>query len=357
VSAFFREHSNWRIPTKGWLSQLDRKRFEVYGYYLGRERDEETDAAASLCNRFVQGELSVRAWRREILSDLPHVLIYPGLLMEGMSLQLAGQRLAPVQCNSWGHPVTSGIPTLDYYLGSDLMEPSDADRHYTERLIRLPNLSIYYVPIECKPVPISRSELALRPDATMFWCGQSLFKYLPQFDDVFARIARSAPNSQFVFLRHHGAQRVTTLFQKRLERAFSGLGLAASDHCLFLDRLSPRQFAAAVGQCDVFLDSIGWSGCNSTMDAVAYNRPIVTLPGPFMRARHSAAILRMMGIDETIAESVDGFVSIAARLAKDMQARQVLGKEMAERKHLLYRDRTCIAALEKFLEDAARQTS
>jgi protein O-GlcNAc transferase len=120
------------------------------------------------------------------------------------------------------------------------MEPPDADRHYTERLVRLPNLSVYYEPIEGKPVPMSRSELALRRDSTMFWCGQSLFKCRPQFDDVFARIARAAPNSQFVFLRHHGVQRVTTLFQERLERAFSGLGLAASDHCVFLDRLSPR---------------------------------------------------------------------------------------------------------------------
>jgi protein O-GlcNAc transferase len=93
------------------------------------------------------------------------------------------------------------------------------------------------------------------------------------------------------------------------------------------------------------------------MDAVAYDRPIVTLPEPFMRARHCAAILRMMGIDETIAESVDDFVSIAARLAKDMEARQALSQKTAERKHLLYRDRTCISALEMFLEDAAQRTS
>jgi predicted O-linked N-acetylglucosamine transferase (SPINDLY family) len=357
VSAFFREHSNWRIPIKGWLSQLDRDRFQVYGYYLGKERDQETNQAASLCERFVQGTLPVRQWRREILSDFPHVLIYPGLLMDGVSLQLAAQRLAPVQCNSWGHPVTSGLPTLDHYLSSDLMEPPDADRYYTERLVKLPNLSIYYEPIEGKTVPMDRSEFAVRPDATMFWCGQSLFKYLPQFDETFVRIAKAAPNSQFVFLRHHGPHRVTTSFQKRLERAFSQWGLSASDHCVFLDRLKPRQYAAAVGLSDVFLDSIGWSGCNSTMEAVASHRPIVTLPGPSMRTRHSAAILRMMGIDETIAASVDEFVSIAAHMANDKRARQAISRKMEDGKHRLYRDRSCIKALEKFLEDSVRQSS
>ena len=119
----------------------------------------------------------------------PHVLIYPGILMDMMSFQLAAQRLAPVQCNSWGHPETSGLPTLDYFLSSDLMEPPDATEHYTEQLVRLPNLSVYYEPVATEAVALTRHELGLHADAPMFWCGQSLYKYLPQFDDVYPRIA------------------------------------------------------------------------------------------------------------------------------------------------------------------------
>ena len=145
---FFYLHSNWKIPIKGWLSQLDRNRFKVFGYHVGTVRDSETDSAEAMCDRFVHRAMTIDDWRREILNDAPHVLIYPGLLMDKISLQLAAQRLAPVQCNSWGHPDTSGMHTLDYYLSSDLMEPDDAIEHYTERLIRLPNLSIYYEPIE-----------------------------------------------------------------------------------------------------------------------------------------------------------------------------------------------------------------
>ena len=265
VSAFFYLHSNWKVPIKGWLSQLYRNRFEIFGYHVGTVRDSETDSAAAMCDRFVHRAMTIDDWRREILYDAPHVLIYPGLLMDNISTQLAAQRLAPVQCNSWGHPDTSGMQTLDYYLSSDLMEPDDAAEHYTERLIRLPNLSIYYEPIDIEPPAISRTELGLRSDAVVFWCGQSLYKYLPQFDLVLARIAQLVENCQFVFVEHSRAEQITVLFRRRLERAFAALGLKESDYCVLLPQLSQRKFIGAIGQCDIVLDSIGWSGCNTSL--------------------------------------------------------------------------------------------
>ena len=354
VSSFFYHHSNWKIPIKGWLSQLDRSRFKIFGYHLEKKRDAETEIAAGLCDRFVHRPLTIDGWRREILADAPHVLIYPGLFMEGISLQLAAQRLARVQCNSWGHPETSGMPTLDYFLSSDLMEPAEADAHYTEKLVRLPNLSVYYEPVKTEPVALTREEIGLRPDAIAFWCGQSVFKYLPQHDDVFARIAAAAGNCQFVFLRHHSGPLVNTLFDARLERAFSARGLKASDHCVFLTSLTQSRYVAAVGLCDMFLDSIGWSGCNSAMESLPHNLPIVTVRGALMRGRHSAAILQMMDMPETIADTIDEFVALAARLAKDPGERQALGRRIADNKHRLYRDRACITALEDFLERSVR---
>jgi protein O-GlcNAc transferase len=354
VSGFFFRHSNWKIPIKGWLSQLDRSRFRVTGYHLGVMHDEQTEIAAGMCDRFVHRTLDTDAWRREILADAPHVLIYPGLLMDTSSLQLAAQRLAPVQCNSWGHPETSGLPTLDYFLSSDLMEPPDADAYYTEKLVRLPNLSIYYEPVENEPVSVTREELGLRPGATVFWSAQSLYKYLPQNDEIFARIALAVDDCQFVFLRHFGAPRVTAIVRARLERAFAAVGLRADDHCVFLDRLSQSKFVAAAGLSDMFLDSIGWSGCNSALESLARALPVVTFEAPTMRGRHCSAILRMLGVTETIATTVDDYVAIAVRLAKDPDARKRISSRMGENKQRLYRDRAPVTALEDFLEAAVR---
>ncbi|MFZ0103659.1 MAG: tetratricopeptide repeat protein, partial [Pseudolabrys sp.] len=354
VSSFFYRHSNWKIPIKGWISQLDRSRFHVTGYHLGAIHDEQTDAAARLCDRFVHRTLDTDGWRREILADAPHALIYPGLLMDVSSLQLAAQRLASVQCNSWGHPETSGLSTIDYFLSSDLMEPPDAQDCYTEKLVRLPNLSIYYEPAVGEPVSVTREGLGLRAGATAFWSAQSLFKYQPQYDDVFVRIAQAVGDCQFVFLRHFGAPRVTELVRERLERAFSAAGMRAEHHCVFLNRMSQSQFVAAAGLCDVFLDSIGWSGCNSALECLPQALPIVTLDGATMRGRHSAAILRMIDVTDTIAATVDDYVAIATRLGQDTQFRQTMSSRMAENRHRLYGDRAPVTALENFLEGAVR---
>ena len=139
---------SWKVPIKGWLERLDRDRFRLFGYHTSEKQDAATRAAQALCERFVQGPLPIERWRAEIAADRPHVLIYPEVGMDRASAALAAERLAPVQCNAWGHPDTSGFPTLDHYLSSDLMEPTDGQAHYTERLVRLPNLSIHYEPID-----------------------------------------------------------------------------------------------------------------------------------------------------------------------------------------------------------------
>jgi predicted O-linked N-acetylglucosamine transferase (SPINDLY family) len=354
VSSHFYSHSNWKIPLKGWMSQIDRSRFKIFGYHVGRRRDEETEVAARLCSRFLHRALPLEAWRDEILADAPHVLVYPGLLMDDLSLQLAAQRLAPVQCNSWGHPETSGLPTIDYFLTSELMEPADAAGHYTERLALLPNLSIYYEPVATSPANVTRDELGMRPDAIVFWSGQSLFKYLPHHDFVFAKIAKSVGNCQFVFIKHPKEAAVADLFRRRLDAIFSEWGLTASDHCLFIESLDPNRFVAAIGNCDIFLDSIGWSGCNSTLESLVHNLPIVTLRGTLMRGRHSSAILDRVGVGETVADSIDEYVGIATRLAANSEERRRISLKIDRNKHRIYRDRECIARLEDFIADAAR---
>jgi protein O-GlcNAc transferase len=354
VSGFFRQHSNWKIPIKGWLKNLDRNRFRVFGYYTSGEQDAETTAAAAYCERFVQGPISLDAWRRTILNDAPHVLIFPEIGMDKVTAQLAAQRLASVQCCSWGHPVTSGYPTIDYFVSSDLMEPPGAEGYYSEQLIRLPNLSIYYEPADVTPCGIDREQVGLRASAVAYWCCQSLPKYLPQFDEVFARIAVEVPDCQFTFIEFVGGNAVTEMFRARLDRAFKAVGLDATDHCVFLPRLAPDLFVAAIGHCDVVLDSIGWSGCNSVLESLVHNVPIVTFAGEMMRGRHTAAILDIMDINETTARSIDEYVSIAGLLGRSATKRDELATKIAQQRHRVYRDRGCITALEAFLDGAVR---
>jgi len=357
VSGFFRNHSAWKTPIKGWLSELDRRQFRLFGYYTGDKSDDVTTLAASQCEKFVGEPRPLEAWRETILADRPHILIYPEIGMDSVPARLAALRLAPVQAVAWAHPNTSGLPTLDYFLSSDLMEPPEGQAHYTEHLVRLPNISLYYEPIEVPAVAIDRRELGLRQGAVAYWSGQSLFKYLPHYDRVFPAIAREVGDCQFVFIEFAESPEVTEVFRARLARAFAACGLNAEAHCLYLPRLDTAGFIAAMGQCDVILDSIGWSGGNTTLESLAHALPIVTMPGELMRGRHSAAILQMMGVTETIADSLDDYVEIAARLGRDLDWRNAVRERVAERKQGVYRDRTCIAALEEFLIRVGRKAS
>src|SRR5205807_6969560 len=135
-----------------------------------------------------------------------------------------------------GHPTTSGFPTVDFYLSSDLMESDDADAHYTERLVRLPGLGVAYVPPPIAQVSVTREAVGLCPDAVAFWCCQHLPKYLPQFDNVFALIARRVENAQFVFIASPRGAEITERFRRRLERAFTAVGLDARRHVVVLAR-------------------------------------------------------------------------------------------------------------------------
>ena len=353
VSGFLWNHSAWNY-FQGMFEAIDRNRFEIILFATRNKPDRETRLVKSLSDGFIEGPKETAEWAKVIREQDLHALFYPEFGMDPMSIQLGCLRLAPVQLTSWGHPITSGLESIDYYLSSDLMEPSNAQDEYTEQLVRLPNLMMHYRLPTVDPEPIQRSDLGIPEDGPMFWCCQSLFKYLPRHDDVFPRIARELDSACFVFLAGHGGiveQRV----KDRLAAAFMREGLDANRYCCFLDRLPKPIFAAVTAMADVFLDSIGWSGCNSAMEAIAADRPLLTLAGDHMRGRHTSAFLQLMGMKEWIASDKDKYIEMAVLLGRDGDLRRTISDQIRKRKHLLYRDPKPVRALETFLTQTVEQ--
>jgi predicted O-linked N-acetylglucosamine transferase (SPINDLY family) len=269
--------------------------------------------------------------------------------MDSTSARLAAQRLAAVQCASWGHPETTGLPTIDTFFSSQLMEPEGAQDHYSEQLVRLPGLGVLIDEPEDKPDPVTRSDLNLKDDALVFWCAQSLAKYLPEYDDIYPRIAEALPRAQFVFIGQKHAGEAQNRFVVRMQAAFRRRGLDFADHAVMLSPLSKAGFLGALRVADVLLDSPGWSGCNSTLETLGAALPMVTLDAPLMRGRHTAAILRRLGLERLIARDVDGFVATALGLGADADLRRRIGGEIAARKGRLYGDKAPIRAMEDVL--------
>src|SRR5665213_1053980 len=172
----------------------------------------------------------------------------------------------------------------------------------------------------------------------VFWCAQSLPKYLPRFDDIYPRIALEVPDCQFAFIGMPQRCEAERLFMARLEAAFARHGLDGADHVVMLPRMSKAQFMGAIAQADVVLDSLGWSGCNSILEGLTANLPVVTHAGDLMRGRHAAAILQTLGAPDTIAASVDDYVALAVALARDPDRRTRIGARMAGGRNRLYGD-------------------
>lgn len=350
VSGLFRDHSVWKILTRGWVEALDRAQVALYGFHTSVIQDEVTCSLPPRFEHFVAGSRSIEEWQAAIREAQLDVLLYPEVGIDPVCAQLAALRLAPVQAMAWGHPQTSGLPTIDVFLSSELMEPPDGAGHYTEQLLPLPGIGTYYIPLEVDPAPVDWQAWGVDPDRVLYLCAQSLFKYLPQYDEVFPRIAREVGKCQFLFLRGRLSQGIRERFWQRLRRAFQAYDLAAEEYVVLLPELSPAEYAAYNALGDIYLDSLGWSGGNTTLEALPHGLPIVTLPGSLMRGRHTYAILQQMGILDTIAHTLDEYVQIASQLGLDPEWREQMGQQVKRRQERVYRDRTPIRALEKWLQ-------
>lgn len=341
----------------GWLSNNDREKFSIECYQLGNASDvassqfieRHSDSFYHLPHQQSLDDNFIRSVAKKILNDRLHVLVFLDIGMHPYMSIFGSLRLAPIQCTTWAHPVTSGLPTIDYFLSSDLMEPPNAEKYYSEQLIRLPKIGISYSKPAIPEPTKSRSEFKLREDAIVYLSCQSLYKYLPQYDFVFAEIAKRVPQAQFAFISNKN-QYPTKQFRQRLQRAFDKVGLNSENYCLIL----PQQYQIDYWNLnlisDVFLDTLQWSGGRSTLEAIACNLPIVTCPGLFMRGRHSYAILQTLGVTETIATNEAEYIDIAVRLGFDRQWRDEIIEKMKQRHSYLYDDKTCVAALEEFYQ-------
>ncbi len=354
VSQQFRNHSVWNAIVKGWFQELDRERFSLEAFYLGSTHDEETLFAQSRASHFVERAGGLRQWAEAIVGRGLDVLIYPETGMDPLTVQLASMRLAPAQAASWGHPETSGLPTIDYYLSAADMEPADAQENYTEKLVTLPNLGCYYRPTPLAAVDPDLRDLGIDPAAPILLCPGVPFKYAPRHDRLFTEIARGLGRCQFVFFTYKSGH-LSDRLRRRLEDVFAASKLVLDDFAIFIPWQNLPAFHGLLERADVFLDTIGFSGFNTAMRAVECGLPIVTREGRFLRGRFASGILKRIGLQELVAASDEEYVALAIRLCRDAEYRERMRARMETGRHLLFEDVEPIRAMEAFLAKAVKR--
>jgi len=290
---------------------------------------------------------SVRENARALLDVGADIIVYPELGLDYRTAALAAFRLAPVQVCGWGHPVTSGLPTIDAFLSCAAMEPANASEHYTERLLTLPALGMRYL---SPPIPPARSrdELGLPSSGTLYLVPHSLFKLHPDNDAVYSGVLANDPAATLIFFEgvDGGARRIT---RRRLSRLFAECGVDFAARTRFLPMRSRDAFLQVLLAGDVVLDSLRFSGGNVSLDALHCGVPVVTHPGEFMRGRQTMAMLQQIGGAELICGSIESMIETAVDVANDTSRRQKLGATLRANLPALTQSDTPLHALDETL--------
>ena len=348
LSSFFRASTVGRY-FRSWITRIDRDRFETFVYHTRPEQDCLTSEIANACDHFshlVGRNAFPHNVAAEVLRNDLDILVYPELGMDTNSSLLAAMRLAPVQCAGWGHPVTSGHANMDYYFSSAAMEPDDAAAHYSERLVLLDGIGTCYSK-PAMPVAKQRADFALAEGKTLYLCPQSLFKIHPDNDAMLARVLERDPNGVLVLFagRHPN---ITKLLLDRLTQVLRKRGIVPQNRGVVLPSVTHDDYLCINMLCDVMLDTLHWSGGNTSLDAIACNLPLVTLPGEFMRGRQSYGMLKLMGLEELIAKDQDDYVEIAVRLGTDKAWRSQVAQHISANKDSIFSAETALRQMEQF---------
>jgi predicted O-linked N-acetylglucosamine transferase (SPINDLY family) len=358
VSSHIREHSVWAAITKGWVQNLDRSKVDLYLFHLNETVDQETEEARRSAFHFENGRTTVSGWIDVITRSKLDALIYPEIGMDPFTLKLAALRLAPWQATSWGHPDTSGLPTIDAYLSADAMEPPEASRNYTEALVRLPNLGVYCEPLAPEISDPDLASLNLPADEPLLLCPGSPFKYAPMHDAVWVQIAKGLRKKLFrknsggrlVFFRSK-AELQDRALELRLRSAFAAGGVDFDARVSIIPFLDRARFFGLLRESALMLDTLGFSGFNTALQAAEGGIPMLTFDGDFLRGRLASGVMRRLQLPELIAATKQEFIERALELVAAPRRLQELRRKIIDRREILFRDLTTVRALENYLID------
>jgi predicted O-linked N-acetylglucosamine transferase (SPINDLY family) len=341
--------------SRGLVEMLGRERFEVTVIHVSAPPADEIaaaiDGAADHVVVIPPGNLQHA--RAAIATLSLDILFWQDIGMDPFSYLLAYARLAPVQVTSFGHPDTTGIPNMDYFISSSLYEPDDAQEDYSEKLVMLPGmgtLAYYYRPAMSGQA--DRRDFGLNGDEHVYLCPQALFKLHPDMDDVLLEIVERDSRARIVLIEP-ALRHMRTAIEARMTKLSPKLG----ERMTFIKSVPHTDYLRLLSCADVMLDTLHFNGQNTSLEGLAMGIPIVTLPGSLQRSRHTCGMYRAMNFMDLVADSKSDYAAKAVAVATDPAFRAHCQARIAESAGALYENtafvRHCEEAFVNMVEQAA----
>jgi predicted O-linked N-acetylglucosamine transferase (SPINDLY family) len=310
VSADFHDHPVSHLLV-GVLERHDRGSFEIFGVSLRESRDSPFEQRLRTAfDRYLEvGERSDRdiaQLLRELQIDIAVDLMGA---TDGLRLGVFAHRAAPVQVNYLGYAGTSGAPYMDYILADEVVIPSGAERHYTERVMRLPHC---YLPNDDRraihPAP-TREQAGLPPAGLVFCAFNNAYKITPDIFDLWMRQLRAAPDS-VLWLRAPAGEARENLRHEARARGVDPDRLVFAAHVASMSAHLGR-----LGLADLYLDTVPYNAHSTACDALWAGVPVLTCAGTGFASRVAASALTAVGLPELITHSLSEYERMALDLA------------------------------------------
>ncbi|HEX4948387.1 MAG TPA: tetratricopeptide repeat protein, partial [Blastocatellia bacterium] len=279
----------------GIIASWPRERFRVTVLYPG-ELSPEVYSALREGDRLLQVPTVWPTAQQRIADAQLDILFYSDLGMDPWTYFLSFARLAPLQLVTSGHPITSGVPNVDYFLSSSNDEVPHAQTHYRERLMQWPERPVCYEPTAVAPQQKTRADFGLSEHGHVYICPMTPYKLHPANDALFGEILRADGAGELVFVTNH-----QTELWARLQQRFARTIPDVAQRIRYLSFLPRAEFADLLRASDCLLDTVSFNGGTTSLEALAVGTPIVTLPGEFLRQRGTFALYNRMELFDCIA--------------------------------------------------------
>lgn len=315
--------SMWRHSV-GWLSRWlfhhhDRERFEIYAYF-----NHQLNIDAFSRTWFVNNSHKARTFEGSILGIAKEIqkhdidiLVDLDSLTNAENYGVLALKPAPIQV-SWLGLDAPGLPAVDYFIVDPYVVPEGAQNYYSETLWRLPQTYLAVDGFEVWMPTVSRDDLGIPNDATVYLTSQMAFKLHPETLRLQFQILQEVPDSYLVVKGAGDQQGIQALFYHLADEAG-----VRGDRLRFLERIRfEENHRANLAIADVVLDTFPYNGATTTMETLWMGIPLVTKVGQQFAARNSYTMMVNAGISEGIAWNDEEYVEWGVRLGNDADLRE-----------------------------------
>jgi protein O-GlcNAc transferase len=291
------------------LAEHDGQVVEVHCYSDVEHPDEVTARLAGLVHRFTP----CRGWTdarlaEQIATDQIDILVDLTGHTGNNRLLVFARKPSPIQVSWLGYFDTTGLTSIDYRIADEHSVPSAAERFFVERIVRLPRSSNCF---RATAAPEPAPPPCLRAGRVTFGCYNNPAKITREVVATFSRILRDVPESRLAFKY--------AMFDEPAMRArylgwLDADGIAP-DRVEFLGHSELDEFMLSFARIDIALDPFPYSGETTALHTLWMGVPLVALEGTTLVHRLASRVLRVAGLSDWVATSIDDYVRIARSLA------------------------------------------